>query len=161
MRVFQKSLLAAALLAAPFLAQAESNFVTDNGALTANARLDFQITVPRVLYLRVGAGTAMANNTTVNLIDFNVPAAQVGDGTPVAATAASGDLGNGTVTARLIGNGGAITFSSTTTGALSNGAGDSISYAAIATSVASLTSSTPLPHPALGGQRSPTAHRAG
>ncbi|MCZ7153656.1 hypothetical protein, partial [Salmonella enterica] len=92
--------------------------------------LDFQITVPRVLYLRVGAGTAMANNTAVNLIDFNVPAAQVGNGTAIAATAPSGDLGNGTVTARLIGNGGAINFSSTTTGALSNGAGDSISYAA-------------------------------
>ena len=158
MRVFQKSLLAAALLAAPFLVQAESNFVTGNGALTANARLDFQITVPRVLYLRVGAGNAMANNTTVNLIDFNVPAAQVGDGTPVAATAASGDLGNGTVTARLIGNGGAITFSSTTTGALSNGAGDSISYAAIATSVASLTSSTPLPHPALADNATTTVN---
>jgi hypothetical protein len=150
MRVFQKSLLAAALLAAPFLAQAESNFVTGNGALTANARLDFQITVPRVLYLRVGAGNAMANNTAVNLIDFNVPAAQVGNGTAVAATAASGDLGNGTVTARLIGNGGAITFSSTTTGALSNGAGDTISYAAIATSVASLAGvSEQLMHPAL------------
>lgn len=150
MRVFQKSLLAAALLAAPFLVQAESNFVTGNGALTANARLDFRITVPRVLYLSVGQSSLAANNATVDLIDFDVPAAQVGDGTAVAATAGSGDLGNGTVTARLIGNGGPITLvSQANNGALSNGSGASISFSAITTTVASLTSSTPLSHPPL------------
>lgn len=150
MRSSRKTLLAAALLAVPFIASAESDFVTGGGALTANARLDFQITVPKILYLRVGTGSAMADNATVNLIDFTVPAANIGDSSPVAASAGSGDLGNGAVTARVIGNNGTITLTSTTAGALGNGSGDSISYAAIATSVASLTSPTALAHPTLG-----------
>lgn len=151
MRSFRKSLLAAALVAVPFAASAESNFVsgTGGGGLTATAHLDFQITVPKILYLRVGTGSAVADNNTVNLIDFSVPAANVGDGTPVTASAGSGDLGNGTVTARVIGNNGAINFSSQTSGALDNGAGDTISYSAIATTVASLSTPTTLTHPAL------------
>lgn len=149
MRSIRISLLAAALVAVPFVASAESNFVTGNGGLTANARLDFQITVPKILYLRVGTGSTFADNTTVNLIDFTVPAANVGDGTVVNASAGSGDLGNGAVTARVIGNNGAINFSSTTSGALGNGAGDTISYSAIATTVASLSTPTTLSHPTL------------
>ncbi len=130
-------------------AHAESNFQTGAGALNATARLDFQITIPKILYIRVGTGTDMASNTTVDLISFAVPAASIGNGTAVNASAGSGDLGNGTVTARVIGNNGAITFSSTTTGPLSNGSGDTISYAQIATAVAANTSATPLPAPAL------------
>jgi hypothetical protein len=138
--------LAAVLSAA---AHAESSFQTGAGALTANARLDFQITIPKILYIRVGTGTAMATNPAIDLISFTVPAANVGNGTAVAASAASGDLGNGTVTAQVIGNNGAITFTSTTTGPLSNGSGDTISYGQIATAVATNTSATALPHPAL------------
>jgi len=105
--------------------------------------------VPRVLYLRVGTGTALANNATINLIDFTVPAANIGDGTSVAASAASGDLGNGAVTARLIGNDGDITLSSTTAGALSDGAGSNIGYSNISTASAVLVSPTALAAPAL------------
>lgn len=145
-----KALAGALLLALlPVAANAESQFVTGTGSLTANARLDFRITVPKVLFLQVGTGTAYANNTTVNLIDFVVPAANVGDGTAIAATAASGDLGNGTVTAKVLGNNGAITLSSTTLGALNDGAGDTISFGQIATSVATLNSATALAHPTL------------
>ena len=68
---------------------------------------------------------------------------------PLTASAGSGDLGNGTVTAKVSGNNGAITFTATTSGALGNGSGDSISYGQIATSVATLTSATPLAAPAL------------
>lgn len=148
MRLIRKLTLAT-LLVAPALASAESNFQTGAGALTATGRLDFQVTIPKTLYIRIGTGTALANNATINLIDFTVPSANVGNGTPVAATAASGDLGNGTVTARVIGNNGAITLGSTTTGPLSNGAGDTISYTKIATAVAANTSTTPLAAPAL------------
>jgi hypothetical protein len=137
------------LLVAPTAALAESNFQSGAGALTATGRLDFTITVPKALYIRIGTGAALANNATVDLINFTVPAANIGNGTAVAATAGSGDLGNGTVTARVIGNNGAITFGSTTTGPLSNGAGDTISYAKIATTVAANTSATPLAAPAL------------
>lgn len=150
-----KKLLSAALLAGLTLAgaaQAESNFqtTTGTGALTANARLDFQVTVPKILFLQVGTGTQFANNTAINQIAFVVPGAGVGDGSAVAATAASGDAGNGRVTARLVGNNGAIAFSSTTLGALNNGAaGDTISYSQIGVAAAPLTSATALPSPAL------------
>lgn len=152
MRTNTKTLLAIALLAAvPMLANAESTFTTGTGTpITASARLDFQVAVPKILYLRVGTGTDFAAIATINQIAFAVPAASVGNGTPIAATAASGDLGNGAVTARVIGNNGNITFTSTTLGALSNGAaGDTISYAEIGTTVAALTSTVPLPHPTL------------
>ena len=145
-----KALAGALLLALlPVAANAESQFVTGSGNLTANAHLDFRITIPKLLFLQVGTGTNFANNTTVDLIDFVVPAANVGNGSAVAATAASGDLGNGTVTAKVLGNNGAITLSSTTLGALNDGAGDTISFGQIATSVATLNSATALAHPTL------------
>src|SRR5436853_2311384 len=137
-------------LAAPMLANAESAFTTGAGTpITASAKLDFQIVIPKILFLQVGTGTSMAANATVNQIAFSVPAANVGDGSVIAATAGSGDLGNGIVTARVIGNNGTVTFTSTTVGALGNGAGDTISYGQIATAAAANTSATVLAHPTL------------
>ena len=46
-------------------------------------------------------------------ITFNVPAANVGDGTVVNATAGSGNLGNGAVTVRVVGNNGNMTLGAT------------------------------------------------
>ncbi|MFZ3323975.1 MAG: hypothetical protein WA190_16500 [Usitatibacter sp.] len=149
----RKNLLKTAVaiaVAAPLFANAESAFTTGAGSpITAAAHLDFQIIIPKVLFLQVGTGTANAANATINQIAFTVPAANVGDSSLIVASAASGDLGNGTVTARVIGNNGAITFTSQTVGALSNGSGDSISYAQIQTTVATNTSATALSHPAL------------
>jgi hypothetical protein len=137
-------------LAAPFMAQAESSIATGAGSpLPTSAKLDFKITVPKMIYLRVGTGANLAADGTVNLIDFTVPAASIGNATAVAATAASGDLGNGVVTARVIGNNGTVTFTSVTTGALGNGAGDTISYGQINTVAAANTTGTTLAHPAL------------
>jgi hypothetical protein len=150
MRSFTKAVLATAILfAVPMLAHAESTFV--NGTGNASARLDFQIVVPRILFLRVGTGTNFATNPTIDLISFTVPAATMGDGANVAASAASGDLGNGAVTARVLGNGGAVTLTSATTGALGNGAGNTISYAQIETAVTALAGApgAPMPHPTL------------
>jgi len=138
-----------AVLGTPLLASAESNLQTGAGALTATARLDFRITVPKVLFLQVGTGASMTTNATINLIDFVVPAANVGDSSVISATAGSGDLGNGTVTAKVIGNNGDVTLTSTTVGALGNGLGDTISYGQIATAAAVLTSATALAAPAL------------
>lgn len=140
------ALIAAGLSGA---AHAESNFQTGAGALTATARVDFQITIPRILFLQVGTGTLYANNIAVNLIDFTVPAANIGNGTPVAATAGSGDLGNGTVTAIVRGNGGNIGLTSVATGALGNGAGDSINFSQITTTAAALSTGTVLTPPTL------------
>jgi hypothetical protein len=137
-------------IAAPLVANAESQFTTGAGTpITATAHLDFQIIIPKVLFLQVGTGTANATNATINQIAFTVPAVNVGDGSVIAASLASGDIGNGTVTARVIGNNGTITFTSTTLGALGNGSGDTISYAQIGTAVAVNTSVVALAHPAL------------
>ncbi len=140
---------ALATLGASMSAHAESNVQNGAGALTATARLDFRVTVPKVLFLQVGTGSLFATNTTINLIDFTVPAANVGDGSAISASAASGDLGNGAVTARVLGNNGDVTLTSTTAGALGNGAGDTLSFAQIATTPTALTSATPLAAPAL------------
>src|SRR5262249_23310603 len=104
MKLRNKLLSAAMIFSAPFLAHAESTFTSAGSNTTAH--LDFQITIPRILFLQVGTGTALANNTGINLITFTVPAANVGDGTVINASATSGDIGNGTVTARVIGNNG-------------------------------------------------------
>lgn len=146
-----KTFLAAVFLAAlPSLASAESQFATNNVTpLTTSSQLDFKIEIPKVLFLRIGAGADNTTNANINLIAFNVNAANVGDSSVVAASAASGDLGSGAVTAKVVGNNGTITFTSTTSGALQNGSGDSISHGQIATTVATLTSIAALAHPAL------------
>jgi hypothetical protein len=136
--------LSIAVMAAglPGMVSAESNFVTGTGTLTANARVDFQITIPKILFLQVGTGTLYANNTTVNLIDFVVPAANIGNATPVAATLASGDLGNGVVTAIVRGNNGNINLVATNGGALNNGGTDTIPWSQITTTPSALAGFT-------------------
>ena len=135
--VFSKSLIAlatAAAVATPMLAHAESATVTGAGALNTSARLDFRITIPKVLFLRVGAGGLFGAGAdgTINLIDFTVPANNVGDGVAVNATAGSGNLGNGAVTALLRSNAGTVTLTANTLGAIGNGAGDTIPWSEIA-----------------------------
>jgi len=122
-------------------ARAESNFQTGAGALTATAHLDFQIVVPKILYLRVGAGTNLATNAAVNMLTFTVPAANVGNGTAVAST--GGDLLAGAaVTARVIANSGTVTVTTTTPNLIKDAAGDTISYGQIALAVSTLTTGT-------------------
>lgn len=148
---FPKRFLAASLLALLSVPVcAESRLTTGvTSPVVASAKLDFQIEIPKVLFLRVGTGADHTTNASVNLIVFSVSAANVGDASAVAATIGSGDLGNGTVTAKVSGNNGTITFTSSTLGPLLNGNGDTISHSQIAASVASLTSLQPLAHPAL------------
>ena len=140
--------LALTLSLCPGLSWAESTVVTSPAAaISAQARLDLLVRIPKILFLRVGSGVDMATGGSIDLIAFLVPGTNIGDGTPIAATAGSGDLGNGSVTAKVFGNHGDIDFSVTTTGALSNGAGDTISYSQINVAEAGLTSLSPLPHP--------------
>ncbi|MBS0365559.1 MAG: hypothetical protein JSR67_07040 [Proteobacteria bacterium] len=147
-----KALLATAALAAPMLANAESNFQTGGGALTATAHVDFQVTIPKFLFLRVGTGTGSAVGSfgtlgTVDQITFSPTAAQVGNGVAIAGV--GGDLAGGIETAVVVGNNGNVTFTSTTAGALNDGAGDTISYGQITTTAAANTTGTVLPAPAL------------
>jgi len=127
---------------APFAVQAESNFVTSTGALSASAKLDFKVVVPKVLFLQVGAGTNMADNTTVNKVSFDVPAASLGNSTAVAGT--GGDLAGGGVTVRVLGNSGTVTLTNATTGQLSSGvAGNpTVPWTDIVVTPGALTSTT-------------------
>jgi len=125
------ALAVASLAAFSTTANAESEFATGGSGTEATARLDFRITIPAVIYLQVGTGTFPTDVATIDLIDFIVPAADVGDGTEVAATAGSGDLGNGTVTVRVLGNFGDVDLTATTAGALANADGDTISWSEI------------------------------
>ena len=138
----------ALVLAVPMLAQAESTFqnpaVTGN-AITgkADARLDFSIIIPQVLFLRVG--TSSGNTATDGSIDpvvFTVPGANVGDGSVIAGT--GGDLAAGAVTVRVYGNGGNISLNSAVAGPLLNAvAGDTIPWSQINVTTAVLGATTP------------------
>ncbi len=149
-----RTLLGAASMALPLMALAESNVQTGASTLTATAHVDFQITIPQILYLRVGAGSSyttgvLTSNGAVDQIVFSPAAGVLGNGTAVAATS-GGDAGVGQETAAIIGNGGAVTLSATTTGALNNGvAADTIAYTQITTTAATLTSATALTPPTL------------
>lgn len=147
-----KGILVAAAAAAPMLCNAESNFQNGAGALTATAHVDFQITIPKFLFLRVGTGTGTAAGGfatvgTTDLITWAPTAAQVGNGTALAGT--GGDLTGGVETAVVVANNGNVTLSSTTTGPLNDGAGDTISYSKITTTASANTTATTLAAPAL------------
>lgn len=143
MNKFSSTLLAVAVLAAlPLAANAESNYSTGAGALTASAKLDFQVVVPKVLSLRVGTGANFTTNAAIDMITFTVPAANVGNSTAVAGT--GGTTGASGVTASLVGNGGNITLKADTVGAMNNGAAaETISFGQIST--ASNNASLPAP----------------
>jgi len=149
-----KGLLAAAAAAVPLLCHAESNVQTgaSTAAPGATAHVDFQITIPKILYLRVGTGSSYTTGVlssvgTVDLISFAPTAAQVGNATAVAGT--GGDQTNGVETAAVVSNSGNVTLNATATGALGDGAGDSIAYTQITTTATTLTSATALPAPTL------------
>jgi hypothetical protein len=156
-----KTLLGAAALTLPVMVNAASNVVTGTGTISATASVDFSVVIPQVLYLRVGTGSAyaatpsvLANNATIDTITFSPAAGTVGNGTAVAGT--GGDLTGGVETAAIVSNFGSVTLVATATGALSDGAGDSIAYTQITTTASALTSATPLPAPVLSNTTSNT-----
>jgi hypothetical protein len=135
-------------------ARAESNVQTGTATSTpgATAHVDFSVTVPKVLYLRVGTGSAyttgtLGSVTTVDLIQFAPPAGAVGNGAAVSGT--GGDLTGGVETAAIVSNSGNVTLNATSAGALGNGAGNTIAFTEIKTTAATLTSTTALPAPVL------------
>lgn len=106
-------------------AYADSDFQTGTGALTANTHLDFRIVIPKFLRFQVGS-----TGTTVDLVEFQVPAANVGNGTAVART------NGGTVPILLQGNAGNISLVGTTLGSMNTGPAptQTISYSEITSS---------------------------
>jgi hypothetical protein len=135
--------MAGALLS--LVTPAASTLRTGAGALTARARVDFRVIIPKILYLRVGTGSAypttLSNVGTVNLVAFSPPAATGGSG---------GDLTGGVQTAAIISNSGNVTLNATASGALGDGVGDSIPFTQISTAASALTVGyTLLPAPTL------------
>ncbi|MDO8889769.1 MAG: hypothetical protein Q8S92_08620 [Hydrogenophaga sp.] len=135
-----KTTLALAL-ATPLLASAESQLVTTGNAV---ARLDFRVIIPRVLFLGVGTGATtvpVATNTNVDLVtfDYTTNPAAVGTG------AVAGVINGNVVPVRVVGNNGQIVLTAATSGALSNGSGDTIPWSQI-----SATTNVPeLPSPVI------------
>lgn len=128
---------ASAALLFPMLSHAESDVNTAAGPSTAKANLDFTVTIPRVLFLQVGTGTALADNTAVDMVTFNVGATVLGDGTDVAASS------GGAVTVRVFGNAGDIGLTASTTGPLKNTTGETMPWSEIkVTSAAAVVPAT-------------------
>jgi hypothetical protein len=85
-------------------ANAESSFVTGGAAGSGgggtSVNLDFQIVIPQFLFFRVGSANAF-----VNQIEFTPTGDEVANATAgIGATAASGDLGSGSVTVSIVSN---------------------------------------------------------
>jgi hypothetical protein len=120
LRAFALSGMVAASLTAITPAHADSKFTTGAGAISAAPQLDFRVIIPK--FIRFSVGTAV--DGTVDLVEFSVLAANVGSGTDVART------NGGAVAVSLVSNGGNVTLTGTTTGALTDGTED-ISFAEI------------------------------
>lgn len=126
-----------ATAALPIAAMAESNLSSGAGTLTASARVNFSIVIPRLLFLQVGTGPtapAIGNVGTIDTISFTPAVGVIGDGTVVNATAGSGNLGNGSVTVRILSNVGNVSLGAVGTTALTNGS-QTIPWTEIATAV--------------------------
>lgn len=125
-------------------ALADSEFDTGNGTLSASADLDFQIVIPRFLYLQVGAaGTAETLVTfdlsgVANITDVDN---DLGNGNPV-----DGDV---TVGVRLVSNAGNIDLAAVGSGTgLSNGS-ETIAWSQITGSAADGTTAGGLDVPVI------------
>ncbi len=65
-RILGVALAVAGMAAMPTAANAESKFVTaSSGTLTASANLDFTITIPKFVYVRIGTGTNMVRTPAI------------------------------------------------------------------------------------------------
>ena len=140
---FAKQLIALAVLGASVSAFAASDINSGAAgvAISATAALDFRVAVPRIIYLQVGTGAAFTDVATVDLVTFVLTAAQVTGGGAVVGTSGAA------ITARVLGNGGNVTFSAA-------GSGTGLTNTGLATipwSQITGTGSAGLPHPAIGG----------
>src|ERR1017187_5925480 len=64
--IVTKALLVSAAVALPLIASAASTFSSGPGAQTATATVNFEIFIPKTLYLRVGTGSIYPGSRTTN-----------------------------------------------------------------------------------------------
>jgi len=138
---------ALAVLCLPYIAGAESQLTI--GAGTASARLNFQVIVPRVLFLAVGTGNvSLANNSTIDTVVFDYSSNPTALGTGVAAATITGNA----VSVRVLGNNGQVEIAAAGSGTgLTNGT-DTIAW----TEISSTSSDGTFPVPAVGATANPT-----
>lgn len=130
---------ALAVIAAPMTAHAESSRANGAGPISANARVDFRVVIPRFVSLRVGSPS-----TTIDMLTFTVPDANLGDGSDIAAT--GGDVSGSVLTAQVRSNAGDVSLDANSAGALTNGT-QSIPWSEILAT----SSAASLPAPAIDG----------
>lgn len=143
------AMVAASVTLLSGVAQAESVLDT-TAAFSAAARHDFIVVIPAFLFFGVGAGatTPLVANGTIGAITFTVPAANVGDSTPVAGT--GGDAAASAANVRVIGNNGQVTITATNDGG-GNGLGTGVpadGFIAL-TQITTTASNASLPAPTL------------
>jgi hypothetical protein len=149
---FAKQLIALAVIGAAFSAHASSDINTGAGALSAVGSLDFRVVVPKIIFLQVGTGTSYSDVVTIDRVDFTLTAADV-----TSAAAVAGVSTGGTINAKVLGNGGNVTFGAVgTVGGLTNGT-QTIPWSQI---VPTATGGT-LVHPAISGATSSLTAAAG
>jgi hypothetical protein len=137
-----KSALALAM-AAPLMASAESDITV--GAGSASADLTLRVVIPRVLYLAVGTGNAtLADNATVDTVEFNYSTNPQDVGTGAAAGAVTGNV----VPVRVFGNNGQIQIAASNGTLTEPVSGDTIPLSSIS---ATSSDAANLPSPAAGG----------
>lgn len=136
-------------MAAPLLAQAESELVSGSGSATAN--LDLRVVIPRVLFLGVGtgSGTPLATNAAIDALtfDYSTNPLDVGTGAAAGTITNTGPTPAGaSIPVRVFGNNGQVTITATNPAVLTSGS-DTIPFSEL--SVAS--SNAALAAPAFGG----------
>jgi hypothetical protein len=115
--------------------------------LSATALLTIAAAAPLLCQAESNVKTGAGALTATAHLDLQITIPSMGNGVALAGT--GGDLGGGVETAVVVANHGNVTLSSTTLGALSDGAGDTISYAQIRTVASKLTTNQVLAVPAL------------
>ena len=104
---FARLALASALLSASADGRAASNVDTGSpGNLATSVDLQFNITIPRFVSLRVGSAAS------INTLSFAPTAAEMASSFPVLAT--GGDIGGSDVTVQVISNAGSVTLTAAT-----------------------------------------------
>ena len=117
-------------------ALADSDFQTGGGALTASADLQFRVIVPKFISFRVGS-----TGTTVDNVDFTVPATNIGDGNAIARD------GGAAIGVALRSNAGNVNLAASGPANLTNGNGDTIAWTQI---TGTSSDATGLPVPVVG-----------
>jgi hypothetical protein len=143
-----KLLVALVAVGTVSVAHAESDINTGAAAgLSAVAKLDFRIVVPRMIFLKVGTGVLFADAlgaANTDRVDFNLTPADIASGAAIAGAAGVGPY---PVAVRVVGNGGNISFTASgTAGGLTNGV-QTVPWSDITPTSSNVAG---LPHPAIG-----------